>query len=318
MAANVRRAFVLGAGLGTRLRPLSSARPKPLLPIFGKPLISFALDHLAAAGVESFVINTHHRADQFAACFPGGRHDGRPVELVFEPVLLETGGGIKNVEGLLGNEPFIVYSGDILTDIDIEALVCEHFERGNDVTLALRDTGLAASLALEEGRIVAIQPGRAGCHDYANVSVWNPVAFRRFRAGEKISFIPVLAEWVREGGKIGGLVLNDRGWFNVGSRAEYLAVHRIIAENAWFPAYLRGSSWPVNVAADAEVSGEARLRGFCAIGSGCVLEAGAVVENSILWEGAVIRESSYLRDCVVAGSLVISGRHENVDLTPSE
>ena len=61
VSGRIGTAFVLGAGLGTRLRPLTLVRPKPLLPIFGKPLITFALDHLRAVGVESFVINTHHR-----------------------------------------------------------------------------------------------------------------------------------------------------------------------------------------------------------------------------------------------------------------
>src|SRR5438477_4498557 len=137
----IKQAFVLGAGLGTRLRPLSEDLPKPLMPIFQKPLISFALDHLLGLGIESFVINTHHRAGQFEAFFAEGMYAGRPVRLVHEPEILETGGGIKNVEPYLGDEPFVVYSGDILTDFDLEPLLEEHFRRENDVTLGLRETG---------------------------------------------------------------------------------------------------------------------------------------------------------------------------------
>ena len=72
----ITQAFVLGAGLGTRLRPLTEDLPKPLIPIFQKPLITFALDHLIAAGVESFVINTHHRAPAFQELFAQSSYRG--------------------------------------------------------------------------------------------------------------------------------------------------------------------------------------------------------------------------------------------------
>ncbi|HEX8679878.1 MAG TPA: sugar phosphate nucleotidyltransferase, partial [Chthoniobacterales bacterium] len=113
---SITQAFVLGAGLGTRLRPLTNELPKPLVPIFQKPLITFALDHLRSIGVESFAINTHRIPETFANAFPDETYDSASVRLLHEPVLLETGGGIKNAESALRDEPFIVYSGDILTD----------------------------------------------------------------------------------------------------------------------------------------------------------------------------------------------------------
>jgi mannose-1-phosphate guanylyltransferase len=311
-------AFVLGAGLGTRLRPLTLVRPKPLMPIFGKPLITFALDHLRAVGVESFVINTHHLASQMEALFPNQSYRSCQVKLVHEPDLLETGGGIKNAEVWIGREPFIVYSGDILTDIELEELIDQHFRKGNDVTLALRSTGLAAGLALDRnGRVTAIEPGRhrSNALDFANVSIWNRDIFQRIPPRKEISFVPILIDWLRSGGKIGGVVLNEREWFNIGSRSEYLKVHQVISRCRWRPNYINREDWPASVAADAQVATGARLDGFYAIGSGCSVEGSTVIEDSILWEHATVRAGSILRSCVVAGSLVISGRHENADLT---
>jgi mannose-1-phosphate guanylyltransferase len=134
MIHRVRKAFVLGAGLGTRLRPLTNLVPKPLLPIFGKPLITFALDHLRQAGIEKFWVNSHHLPEKFAAQFPENEYNGTPVDLVYEADLLETGGAIKNIEHRIGDEPFIVYSGDILTDLAVDRLVEEHCSKDNDVT----------------------------------------------------------------------------------------------------------------------------------------------------------------------------------------
>ena len=134
--AAISQAFVLAAGLGKRLRPLTDDLPKPLIPIFQKPLITFVLDHLINAGVNRFVINTHRRPELFRSFFNRGDYGGAPVTLVHEPELLETGGGIKNAERWLGSDPFITYSGDILTDVNLPPLIDEHFRRGNDVTLA--------------------------------------------------------------------------------------------------------------------------------------------------------------------------------------
>ena len=98
----VKKAFVLAAGLGTRLRPLTDTLPKPLIPVGLKPLITFAFDHLIAdAGVEEFIVNTHHLAGAYAGAFPDGTYRGRPLHFRHEPVLLETGGGIRNVADLL-------------------------------------------------------------------------------------------------------------------------------------------------------------------------------------------------------------------------
>src|SRR5213595_2365226 len=232
----ITHAFVLGAGLGTRLRPLTDDLPKPLIPIFQKPLITFALDDLIAAGVQSFVINTHRLPNLFHEVFSGNGYHGHSVTLAHEPDLHETGGGIKNVEGILRKEPFIVYSGDILTDVALEPLITDHLRAGNDVTLGLRrNTGHGAGVVVRDGRIVEISTkfNPRENFDYANISVWNPEIFARIPAGRKISFIPILIDWINQGGRIGGLALDDGNWFNIGSRKQYLDVHRAISSKHW-------------------------------------------------------------------------------------
>jgi mannose-1-phosphate guanylyltransferase/mannose-1-phosphate guanylyltransferase/phosphomannomutase len=178
---------------GTRLRPLTNDLPKPLIPIYQKPLITFALDHLCEFGVGSFVVNTHHLAGKIDHLFRNGIYRGRPVSLVHEPDILGTGGGIRNVRALLRNESFIVYSGDLLTDFDLAPLIEEHFYAANDVTLALRHTGLATDIAFEGRRVIDIgnKYGHAGEYDFANVSVWNSTIFVLFLPGN-VSFIPIL------------------------------------------------------------------------------------------------------------------------------
>ena len=312
----IKRAFVLGAGLGTRLRPLTDELPKPLVPIFQKPLITFAFDHLATAGIKSFVVNTHRLPNEFEKLMTGDRCNGHPVTFVHEPELLETGGGIKNAERWLGDEPFIVYSGDILTDMNLAPLIEEHFRNGNDVTLALRVTGLAANVAFCDGRVIDIQNryGHPGNYDYANVSVWTPQIFERIPSGKKISFIPILAQWIGEQGRIGGVVLSEGRWFNLGSRTEYLAIHRTIAEQQWRPQHVKTPGWPIRISSDTRIDPTARVGGFSSIGPGCRIGARAVIEDSILWPGAQIASESHLRGCIIRTGRFAEGIMTGVDV----
>ena len=312
----VRQAFVLGAGLGKRLRPLTDELPKPLVPIFQKPLITFAFDHLIELGIGSLVVNTHRLPNVFADAFPGNSYCGSKLTLVNEPVLLDTGGGIKNVEGALGGEPFITYSGDILTDVPLQTLVDEHFNRGNDVTLALRKTGLASAIALRDCRIVDISNryGVPGNYDFANIAVWNPAIFPRIPAGQKISFIPVVADWIAEGGKIGGVVLDEGKWFNLGSRDQYLEVHRTIASDRWRPRHIKDPDWSAPIHASAAVDSTSQVRGCTVVGPNCRVGAEAVLEDTILWTGAQIASRSHLTGCIVRAHRKASGTHHNRDI----
>jgi mannose-1-phosphate guanylyltransferase len=311
----ITQAFVLGAGLGMRLKPLTDDLPKPLVPIFQKPLITFALDHLIEIGVKSFIINTHRLPDLFQGFFPHNDYEGYATKLVNEPVLLDTGGGIKNVEADLGTKPFITYSSDILTDIDLQPLIDEHFRSGNDVTLALRDTGLAAAVGFRNGQVVDISNryGVAGNHDFANIAVWNPGIFKRIPPNRKISFIPIVGNWIGAGGKIGGVVLNDGKWFNIGSRTQYLEIHRVIADG-WRPRYVEKREWPISVAKSARVAASAQLSGFFSIGADCSVGDDTIIEDTILWPGAEITSKSHLQGCIVRANQKARGVHRNIDI----
>jgi mannose-1-phosphate guanylyltransferase len=312
----ITQAFVLGAGLGKRLRPLTDDLPKPLVPIFQKPLITFALDHLIDIGVSRFVINTHKLPELFQNFFGKNGYRGHSTALVHEPELLETGGGIKNAERYLGVEPFITYSGDILTDINLQLLIDEHFRRGNDVTLALRETGLAAHVALRDDRVVDIAKryGIPGNFDFANVAVWNAEIFQRIPPQRKISFIPVLADWIGQGGNIGGVVINDGTWFNITSRAGYFEVHRTISRQRWQPHYVKTPDWRLPVHKTAVVDPSAQLHGCTVVGRDCRVGTEAILEDTILWPGAEIAFKSHLQGCIVRSEKKASGSHRNTDI----
>ena len=319
MAPRIRTAFVLGAGLGTRLRPLTDLVPKPLLPIFGKPIITFALDHLIAYGVERFVINTHHLPDQLSRLFELGAYRGREVRLIYEPDLLETGGGIRNGAGLIGDGPFFVYSGDLLTDLDLGGLADAHFAGAHDVTLALRTTGLATHITFDHaaGLVIdvrqVLKTGIPGQFDFANISIWSPAAVAEIPADQKISFIPVLVDWIRRGGRIGGAILDEGKWFNIGNRAEYLRIHRVAAREAWRPVFLPEPDWPGSIDPTAKVSPGAEISADSWVGANSLIESEAKLRNAIAWPNSIIRTRVELKECIVAGREVGEGAFDQYD-----
>ena len=297
----ITQAFVLGAVLGMRLRALTEELPKPLVPIFQKPLITFAFDHLIDIGCDKLIVNTHPLWHRFGEAFPSGGYGGVAITFVHEPELLGTGGGVANVLAQFGNDPFIVYSGDILTDFALITLIEAHFRDGNEVTLALRETRFAPSIALRDDRVIDVGEkfGHRGDYDFANVSIWNPTLARRI-SREPGSFVPVLSDAIGEGARVGGVVANDGKWFNIGSPREYLEVHRVIANESWRPRYLNAAGeWPIKLAADAQIDATAKIFGCSAVGAAATVASEAQLHDTIVWAGAQIASRTRLRNCIV-------------------
>ena len=306
-------AFVLGAGLGTRLRPLTDARPKPLVPVFNKPLITFAFDHLIASGVEKFVVNTHHRPEAYGQLLgeSKGRCDYRGREVFFrhEPVLLETGGGIKNAADLLGDEPFLVYNGDVLADFPLEPLLRAHAGSGNIATLALRSCGEERRIQFDEASgLITDMRGLIGGRPepaflFTGVSIVSPEIFDHIGDGQIVSIIPVLVDLMRRGARVGGVVINEGVWFDIGNIDAYLDVHRILSNDDHRFSYLP-KNWRRNVADGAMVDATASLLGGSAVGEGAEVGSGAVLENVVVWPGEKVAPAARLHRAVLAGGRI--------------
>jgi NDP-sugar pyrophosphorylase family protein len=132
------KAMILAAGLGTRLLPLTKKKPKPLFPLGGRPVLDILIRKLEDLHCEAVMINTHHLADMIAD-FVQRQNYGIPVYTTFEPTILDTGGGIKNVEDFWDGKPFLVINGDIYTNIDLKQVYQYHLGHAQPVTMVLHD-----------------------------------------------------------------------------------------------------------------------------------------------------------------------------------
>lgn len=302
----ITQAFVLGAGLGTRLRPLTGHCPKPLIPVANRPLLTYAFDHLRGAGVERFVVNTHWRADAYPRLFATPEWRGAPILFREEkPAVLETAGGIKNVEDLLRGEPFWVYNGDILSTLPLAPALRAHRDAGNEVTLILRskDGPLHAAFDEKTGRILDLgaRLGHPGAFLFTGIYLVEPAFLARIPAAAKLSVIPVFIDMIRAGARLGGVVIDDGAWFDLGSREQYLAVHRQLGGAPWIdPA--------------AHLGAGAKITGATAIGPGARVGEGARVHDSLVWSGGEVAAAADLERCIIAGGCCARGTLRDADL----
>jgi mannose-1-phosphate guanylyltransferase len=152
-----RRAMVLAAGLGTRLRPLTDSVPKALIEVGGRPMIEYTLRMLAAAGVEEVVVNLHHLGESIRATLGDGSQYGLRIRYSEEDPVLDTGGAIARARPLLGEEPFVLANCDALIDVELAAVWRLHCDRAALATLVVRsdpDAERYGPLDLDErGRI---------------------------------------------------------------------------------------------------------------------------------------------------------------------
>jgi len=225
-----RTAFLLGAGLGTRLRPLTENCPKPLLPIAGRPMVLQAMEKLRAAGTRRFLINTHHCPEAWTRAFPDGRFGDAEVRLVHEPVLLETGGGLANVAGLLGpdDEDLVVWNGDILSDCDIAAAVTHHRANGGEATLVVREEGPNRNVRVTDEGAVTDLRDRLGRQDPAYQYTGICVVTKAFAQGVPATIESLVEHFLRRTqarpGSIQGFLDGSATWHDLGTVEEYEAV----------------------------------------------------------------------------------------------
>jgi mannose-1-phosphate guanylyltransferase len=306
------KAIVLVGGEGTRLRPLTETLPKPLVPLVDRPFLDHVLDHLARHGVDEVLLSSPYLEDLFAA-FLAKRDAGPRVKWITEALPLGTGGAVANAAQGLG-ETFLVLNGDILTDLDLSALLEDHRETGASATLTVSQVQDARPYGLVlldgKGRVREFRekpeqptPGLVNAGTYVlEPSALRGVPFDRAVSIEREVFPALIAS----GATVRGFVSEDF-WTDVGTPETYLQATFDALEGR-----IRGLSYTApHVDLQADVSLRSHLGRWVVAGPGCVIGADAEVEDSVLLSSAVVEEGAKVRESIIgpgarvgAGSIV--------------
>ncbi len=279
--ARITRAFILGAGLGTRLRPMTDMLPKPLIPFFHEPLILHAMRRCYDCGIREFIINTHHLAEVWERYFPTHEWNGCPIHFSHEPVLLDSGGGVKRIEPwVAADEPLLVLNGDMAATFDLNKLIQAHLRHRPAATLALRSVGAkcnvgfnpATGLVTDMRHALGVDPG---AYQFTGAYCMEPELFSRLPAGEPASIIPVFLDYIKAD-RLHGVATDDGLWLDLGTPASYLEAHRL------FPATASRLHPLARIAPDAVVDES------CVVGPGATVESGCRLTNSCVWPGVTV------------------------------
>lgn len=319
------KAFLLGAGLGTRLRPLTDRVPKPLVPFFHQPLIAHAWQSCRDVGITDFAINTHHLpqvwkdpvwgvgADGWQSTAETGANGvavekgemaGSVVRLFHEPTLLETGGGLRNVREWMGDDNVLVHNGDIFSTMDLPRLIAAHEASGLPVTLGLRSDGVAQHIAVDATgeRVIDIRNklGKAeGTAVFSGVYCVNKRIFDHLPDEEIVSVIPAFLA-LAEKGLLGAVFLDQGHWFDLGERNSYLVAHQ-----------LQGLGPNIHPLAEIE---EGAIIANSLVGPYAKIASGAIVTNSVLWAHTVVAADAEIDHCIAYSDQVVHGKHQQQDL----
>jgi len=324
-------AVVLVGGQGTRMRPLTLSTPKPMLPTAGVPFLAHLLSRIAAAGIRRVVLGTAYRAEVFDAYLDDASALGLDLTCVEEVPPLGTGGGIRNAATVLdpGFDEVMVFNGDILSGVDLHAVLAEHRDTGADTTLHLvrvpdptafgcvpTDTSGRVEAFLEKAPAPPTDQINAGCYVFARavldaIPVGHPVSV------ERETFPGLLAAGARLQGHV-----DTSYWLDLGTPAAFVRgcadLVQGIAPTAALPGpvgtalLLDGAS----VAASATVSDGATVGRDVVVGDGARIVgsvlmdgarvgANAVVERSVLGLGASVGSETLLHDAVLGDAAAV-------------
>ncbi|MBN2371160.1 MAG: NDP-sugar synthase [Vicinamibacteria bacterium] len=301
------KAMVLAAGLGRRMRPLSSIVPKPVMPVLNRPLIHWTLEQLARHGVRDVVVNLHHLPDVAARIIGRGRRFGLRIVYSREDVILGTGGGLKMARGFFGDEAFLVVNGDVVFDIDLRSLMRRHRDSGALATLALRpnpDPRLYSAVVVgEDGfvRAIAGRPIRARgvAALFTGIHVLDAALLDRLPAGPSDSvrdlYLPLLAE----GEPLFGARMRGR-WYDFGSPQTYLRSQLRMLGRGFrdVPAAAALVHHTVRAGRGARIARSI-------VGPRVTIGAGAVVEQSVIWTGARVGRDALVRGSILADNAYV-------------
>ncbi|MDT5294403.1 MAG: mannose-phosphate guanylyltransferase [Acidobacteriota bacterium] len=296
------QALILAGGKGTRLRPLTVYTPKPVVPICNRPFLLYQIDTLRQAGVTNITLSLSYQPHKIEQQLGDGTDFGVKISYTVEPQPMGTAGAYKFAEDLI-REPTVVFNGDIVTDLDLKAVIREHNERKAAATIVLAPVENPSAYGLVEteadGRVRRFlekpKADEISCNTInAGTYILDPKILDLIPAGENYSFeygvFPALLE---SGESFYAHVPASVYWIDIGTPARYLQVHHDILAGRVGGIRLENRRGSSDFATHAEVD-ELSL-----IADDCTVKPGAEIINSVLGEGVHVEEKARIENSVI-------------------
>ncbi len=310
------KAVIMAGGEGTRLRPLTSNQPKPLMPLANRPMMEHVVHLLKAHGFDEVVVTLAFLPQTIRTYFGNGSEFGVSMAYATEETPLGTAGSVRNARAQL-EETFLVISGDVLTDFDLSALVAFHKEKGAMATIALK----SMENPLEFGIVITREDGSIErflekptwgqvFSDTVNTGIYvlEPEVFDYIPEGESVDFSSDVFPKLLEDGKALFGYVAEGYWEDVGTLEAYHKAHQDVLDGKVaidIPGFRMAKG--VWLGEGAEVDPGASIEGPAVIGDYCRVEAGANIrEYTVLGANVMVRADAYLERAVVHDNAYLS------------
>lgn len=309
------KAFILAGGFGTRLRPLTLTRPKHLLPIANRPHIEHVFDLLLRHSIDEVVLMTSYLAEAFADTLAGVEQMGMKLEVTHEAEPLGTAGALKNAEHLVGDDAFLAFNGDVLTNVDLSAVIDRHRARQAEASIVLTPVDDPSAYGVvptkEDGSVLGFieKPPRdqapsnlinAGIY-VLEPSILERIPVDRVWSAERELFPQLVAEGAR-------LFASgtDAYWMDIGTPEKYVQAN-MDALSGTFPTNAVDAIGPDGVLAaePCEIGEGARVSSAC-LGAGARVASGATVSGSVLLPSASVGEGATVVNCALGERAVVT------------
>jgi mannose-1-phosphate guanylyltransferase/phosphomannomutase len=317
------KAVVMAGGSGSRLRPLTIHRPKPMIPIVNKPVMNHILDLLKKHGITEVVITVQYLADFIQDYFGDGSNLGMRLRYSVEETPLGTAGSVKNAQDFL-DDTFLVISGDALTNFDLTKLVAYHKNAKTLATIALYNMANPVDYGVisinNQGHITRFQekPSRGSVmSDYVNTGIYvlEPEVLDHFKPNTPFDFAQDLFPMLHEQGHVLQGYIGEGYWCDVGNIAEYMRATANALEgqvNGLDLGQYKGKG--IWAGQDVEIAPSARLEGPIYLGNAVQIKNDVVIQGptvirdySVIDNGAQIDRSIIWRNCYIGERVQLSG-----------
>lgn len=316
------RVLLLAAGIGERLRPLTLARPKALMPVANRPVISRLLDLLEPYGLDEVYINLHAMPEDIKDVTGAGTWWNTKIHYSYEPELLGTAGAIKKIGKFLADDRFLLINTDIITDIDIAGAIEFHEERGSKATLVMttppEDPDYQQIGVSSDGRIlIDKEPGEQIINGvYTGIGIFEPTVIEKIPSGYSSLLHSVLIPLAFEGALFA--YFTDGYWSDIGRVERYLQTNidvisgmarvpidgRLVGDNIWIDETAEIDlsvqiEEPVLIGKRVSIDRNSKIGPNVIIGDGCVIGPLVEMTNSILWDKSKIGGSTSIESSII-------------------
>jgi mannose-1-phosphate guanylyltransferase len=296
------QALILAGGKGTRLRPLTVYTPKPIVPICNRPFLLYQIDTLRRAGITDITLSLSYQPFKIEQQLGDGSDFGVKISYTVEPQPMGTAGAYKFAEDLI-REPTVVFNGDIVTDLDLKAVIHEHNERKATATIVLAPVENPTAYGLveteEDGRVRRfLEKPKADEISTNNINagtyVLDPKVLDFIPTGENYSFeYGLFPDLLKRGEPFYAHVPSDAYWIDIGTPARYRQVHQDMLAGRVRGIKLKDLRGAFDAATHAEIDS------LSMIADDCTIKPGAQIINSVLGEGVHVEEKARIENSVI-------------------